>query len=259
MPHTTSSLLLPGVYPEIKSLKPKIGGNNNLGVGVDTVGKEYVLKLEELGTAEFVGAALCASMKIPHCTPTIVCLTDVFGNKRHLFGSAVESGLLRFNMRDISEWSAVVAELSDVEMFTVMLALDLCLGNDDRHSENWLVKGKDAANHRPKHELLAMDFSNSWPTFHPPHHPRIHPSPNTWNLTRHWPLIGIPFDEHGFKAACAKIALLDQTWLKTVLDPMVGIWITAVRADELCVWWQDNWRSQVTEVIYSLEPDGEWL
>jgi hypothetical protein len=252
--------MLSGVYPEIKTIKPRIGGVNNLGVGVDFQGNEYVLKEgNNVCVAEFVGAALCAAAALPHCKPTIVCRTDLLGKRQHLFGSAIEPVVLRFDMANISDWSMVVAELGNTAMFTVMLALDLCIGNDDRHAANWIVKEKDPTSGRARHQLMAMDFSNAWPTTHPPHPPRAQPSRNTWNITRYWPQIGIPFDEKGFRVACAKIALLDSSWLKEVLDPMINIWLTTIDRDTFCDWWQTHWRTQVTEVIYSLEPDGEWM
>jgi hypothetical protein len=255
-----TSALLPGIYPEIINLKPKIGGNNNLGVGVDSNGKEYVLKTgNSVCVAEFIGAAVCAALAIPHCTPTIVCRTDLFGRRQHLFGSAIEPEVHRFDMASPLEWAGVTAEMCDTTMFSLVLAVDLCIGNDDRHAGNWIVRTKGPANGMPHHQLMAMDFSNSWPTAHPPHRPRAHPSRNTWHILRYWPAMGIAFDELGFRAACAKITLLDGAWLKAVLDPMVTIWLTTDQRDLLCDWWQHHLKDQVIDVIYSLEPDGEWL
>ncbi len=257
---SATSALLPGVYPEIIKIKPKIGGINNLGVGEDSFGNEYVLKTGKwVCVAEFIGAAVCAALAVPHCTPTIVCRTDLSGQRQYLFGSALEPEVLKFDMTSISQWAAVVAEISDVSIFSVVLALDLTIGNDDRHNENWIVRAKDPANGRTHHQLMAMDFSNAWPTVRPPQPPRAHQSDNTWAFTRHWPALGIGFDELAFQNVCAKITLLDRAWLKSVLDPMVTIWLTTDERDALCDWWQHHLKHQVIDVIYSLEPNGEWL
>lgn len=257
---SSSSGSLPGIYPEIVNLKPKLGGINNLGVGVDSNGNEYVVKIgKNACVAEFIGAAICAELAIPHCKPTIVCKTNLFGQRQHLFGSILEPAVHKFDMTSPVEWTSVVSEMKDTAAFSSVLAVDLCLGNDDRHAGNWIVRKKDLAQSRPHHQLLAMDFGNGWPFAHPPHGPLKHPSPHTRDILRHWPAMGIVFDETGFHAACAKITALDRAWLKSVLVPMVGIWLTDIERDTWCDWWQDYLKSQVINVIYSLEPDGEWL
>lgn len=258
--HPAASSLLPGIYPVITKIKPRIGGNNNLGVGVDSLGREYVLKHgRPIGVAEFIGAAVCSELDVPHCRTAIVTAPQWDGSMQYLFGSVIEADLHKFDQTSIDEWREVVDQLHDPIMFTVMLAVDLCLGNDDRHANNWIVKSKNPDTGADCLKLLAMDFSNAWPAVHPPHHPMRHPSNNTWVITRHWAAIGVAFEAQAFRTTCARIAGLDLAWLQNVLDPLVNIWLTLHERDTLCQWWQSHWRRQVIDAIYSLEPDGEWL
>lgn len=256
----TTSELIPGLYPKITKMKPRIGGNFNLGVGIDSDGIEYVLKRGDMRcVAEFVGTAVCAALAMPHCKPRVVCRDDIDGNTEYLFGSVVEAGLLKFDRTSIVEWHTVVATLCDASLFTVALASALCLGNDDHHADNWLVRDMDPANGILCHSLVPMDFGNAWPACNPAHHPMRHPSPNTWEITRHWRAMGITFDQALFRSTCARMQILDRHWLQAVLTPLVGIWLTAEKHDALCDWWQQHWRDQVVSAVYSLEPDGDWL
>lgn len=255
---TTASDLVPGMYPYIRKLKPKIGGKNNLGVGVDTDGREYVLKRGRLlCVAEFVGSSLCGVVGAPCCSPAIVCMPTMGGGLEYLYGSVIEDGLLAFDRTSIKAWSAVVPTLEDAGAFSSILAVDLAIGNDDRHADNWLVKIKSSAPTLTT-SLVSIDFSNSWPVCRPPHHPRRQPSINTMHIVKHWHLMGITFAHSGFRRACAKIGGLNETWLLSILNPMVGIWLSEAERDELGTWWRAHWRSQVIDTIHSLESDGDW-
>lgn len=255
----TASHHVPGMYPYIRKLKPKIGGKNNLGVGVDTDGREYVLKRGRLlCVAEFVGASLCGVVGTPSSAPAIVCMTNMAGNIEYLYGSEIEPGLLSFDRTSVKAWSSVVPTLADPSAFSSVLAVDLAIGNDDRHADNWLVKASAAPPAPQTTSLVSIDFSNSWPVCRPPHHPRRQPSKNTMHIVKHWDRMGITFAGGVFRQACAKIGGLNETWLSSILDPMVGIWLTDAETDELETWWGNHWKSQVIDTIYALESDGDW-
>ncbi|WP_159053742.1 hypothetical protein [Variovorax sp. PMC12] len=245
------------MYPHIVSLRPANGGVNNLGFGKDTQNQEYLLKAgAQVCIAEFVGAALCEAVGIEHCQPKVVTMTNLDGAKVHVFGSVLEPSLLNFNMRDIAEWQTVLAMMPRSPFFTKVLAVDLSLGNDDRHQDNWLVRApsKDSF----QHEMLAMDFSNSWPVCIPPHHPRKHPAPNTWRFVRLWSILGITFDHEHFRSICAKISSLDSAWIAGVLTPLVGIWLTHSDQQQIIDWWNSKWQAHLIDVINALETDGDW-
>ena len=255
---TTASNYVPGIYPYIRKLKPKIGGKNNLGVGVDTEGREYVLKRGRLlCVAEFVGASLCGAIGAPCCSPAIVSMRNMAGGIEYLYGSVIEDGLLSFDRTSIKAWGAVVPTLANASIFSTMLAVDLAIGNDDRHADNWLVK-INGTTPTMSTRLVSIDFSNSWPVCQPPHHPRRQPSINTMHIVKHWHLMGITFEHDQFRKACAKMGGLNETWLLSILDPMVGIWLTEMERDELGAWWRGHWKSQAIDTIYSLESDGDW-
>ena len=256
----TESQFIPGVYPEIVKLLPKIGGNNNLGVGVDLSGKEYVLKEHPMvGVAEFVGAAVCSELGLQHPVPNIVKHTNIFGQSEFLFGSAMETGLLPMDFRSPAEWRNLVPQLESVAVFSVVLAVDLALGNDARHQDNWLVKAAQPAEGRPYHEMITMDFSNAWPCATPPHHPLRHPSPNTWIIAgRNWPAYGIEFDRATYRATCSRIANLSQDWLTKVLEPMLGIWFDETQLATMQQWWTVHWKDHMLNVVACLECDGDW-
>lgn len=256
----TQSQLIPGVYPEIVKVLPKIGGNNNLGVGVDLSGNQYVLKDHRgVCVAEFIGAAICRELGLKHPVPNIVKRTGMFGQSEHLFGSLMVTGLLPMDFRSVADWRNLVSQLESVAVFSEVLAVDLALGNDDRHSDNWLVKAAQPEEGRHHHEMITMDFSNAWPCANPPYHPLRHPSQNTWNLAGHyWPALGIDFDRASYRATCSKIANLSPSWLAKVLGPMLGIWFDQAQYTAMQEWWSTNWKDHMLNVVSCLECDGDW-
>jgi hypothetical protein len=254
------SALLPGFYPEIKKVKPKIGGVDNIGIGVDQGGVEYVLKAgSKVCIAEFVGAACCDAVGVPCARPVIVQRKHLIKPTELLVGSEFVPGLLMFNMRDISEWRQVVAALANAAAFSGVLAVDLAVGNDDRHQDNWLVKDRVPGFPVAAPLLMAVDFSRAWPVHHPPQPPRQHQSPNTWNfVSKWWDAIGVTYDKFHFHQACAKMGSLDEDWIRSVLTPMVEVWLNSNEFDALCSWWRVHWREHVIDVIQALEADGDW-
>ncbi len=256
----TETQLIPGVYPEIIKVLPKIGGNNNLGVGVDLSGNQYVLKEQPMGcVAEFVGAAVCRELGLKHPVPNIVKLTNMFGQSNYLFGSAMETDLHRMDFRAPADWRDLVPQLETVAVFSTVLAVDLALGNDDRHQDNWLVKAALPEQSKPHPEMIVMDFFNSWPWANPPHPPLKHPSINTWAIVRrNWPVYGIDFDRATYRATCSRISHLSQAWLEKVLEPMLGIWFDQAQFTAMQQWWGSHWKDHMNNVVACLECDGDW-
>lgn len=256
----TETQLIPGVYPEIIKVLPKIGGNNNLGVGEDLSGNQYVLKDHPgVCVAEFVGAAVCRELGLKHPVPNIVKRTSMFGQEEHLFGSSMVTGLLPMDFRSVADWRNLVPQLESVALFSAVLAVDLALGNDDRHQDNWLVKAAQPQEGRPHPEMITMDFSNAWPCINPPYHPLRHDSPNTWNLAgRHWRTLGIDFDRATYRATCSRISHLTPAWLAQVLEPMLGIWFDQAQFTAMQQWWGSHCKDHMNNVVACLECDGDW-
>jgi hypothetical protein len=251
-----STPLLPGIYPRIVKRHGHLGGRDNLGVGEDEQGVRYLMKSGALvGVAEFVGAAVCAATGIRRCQPAIVELPKLTGSEL-VFGSVWLDPVHQFEPTNLAQWRAVCARLGNAVMFSATLAVDLALGNDDRHAANWLVRPR--ATTAPELELVALDFSRAWPVCHPPHAPHQHPSNNTWGLCRHWVAMGVIFDRDAFYTTCATIGRLDAQWLLTILQPLQNVWLTSAEVQHLCHWWGKKWNAQVIDTIQSLQPDGTW-
>lgn len=249
---------LPGMMPMIINLKPRLGGKNNSGVGVDSNGNEYVVKKgKAVGIAEFVGAAVCDALSVRCTRPHVVQLPSITGYE-YCYGSAIEKALHTFNRYDLNIWSQVLPQTSNTTVFSTVLAIDLCIGNDDRHEDNWLVADKNVAAGIHEYEVIAMDFSNSWPVCHPPHEPRSHSSINTWSVTKDWSKMGIDFDQMSYRKACSQLGNLDAPWLRNILTPLISIWLSPAELLMYSKWWSAQWNKQVLDVIYCLESDGDW-
>jgi hypothetical protein len=210
-----------------------------------------------IGAAEFIGARVSDACGLPACQPTIVTIETLSG-RQEVFGSRIESGVHSFDHSSPQEWNAILTSCHNVSAFSVLLAIDLVLGNDDRHWNNWLVQVIADATGKNGFRLRAMDFSRSWPRRHPAQHPLRHASFNTWNATRDWPLLGAQFDAKIFHATCAKIAALPAKWLRrSVLAELDGVFLTTAEVDSYCFWWERHLQTQVIETIHSLEH-GVW-
>jgi hypothetical protein len=251
---------LPGLYPLIKRIDPDQGGGiDNLGTGYTQHSEAFRLKVGGyVGAAEFVGAKLADVCGIPACQPAIVTIQHPVRGDQNVFGSRIESGLHNFDQNNLAAWRNVLAKCVNLEVFSATLAVDLVLGNDDRHWANWLVQQVKDSNGEPGFRMRAMDFSRSWPTLHPPQHPLRHRYPQTSAALKYWDALGIPFEQQVFHATCAKIGLLNEHWLRNqVLREIEGVFITTQQADQLGDWWRLGLRAQVIEAIHSLES-GVW-
>lgn len=210
-----------------------------------------------IGAAEFIGARISDACGLPACQPTIVTIEALSGQQQ-VFGSRIEAGVHKFDQSSPIDWQSVLKDCHNASAFSALLAIDLVLGNDDRHWNNWLVQEMPNAAGKTGFRLRAMDFSRSWPTRHPAQHPLRHASPNTWNATRDWPLLGAQFDEKIFHATCARIASLPTKWLRrSVLTEIAGVFLTTTEVDSYCSWWDHHLQAQVIETIHSLEH-GVW-
>lgn len=256
----TGSDFIPGVYPLITRRDPlqKGGGQDNLGMGYTQHGEQFMLKAGgAVGVAEFVGARIADVCGIPACQPTIVTIEDWANGSQNVFGSRIESGVAAFDQTQPLLWQQVAANCLNPDVFSAMFAIDLVLGNDDRHWYNWIVQGVKDSDGQEKWRLRALDFSRSWPVRHPPQHPLRHHSTRTWEATANWELLGIAFDRGVFDRTCVKIASLHGRWLNDhVLHPLKGVFLTAEEAGAYCRWWDESLQDQIVEAIQTLENGG---
>jgi hypothetical protein len=253
---TGRSDLLPGLYPLIAHLEPaqQLLGRDNLGIGHTQHGERFLLKEGgRLGAAEFIGAKVCDACGIPACQPTVVTVDGLHG-LRQIFGSRLESGVHLFDQTSVVEWQQVLSQCGNRSAFSAMLAIDLVLGNDDRHWNNWLVQSSVDPTGAACWRLRGLDFSRSWPVRHPSQPPLQHEHHNTWSACKAWATLGVDFDARIFHETCVKIGLLNAKWLRRVaLQPIEGIFLSTAEVDTLCSWWENHLKHQVIETIYSLE------
>lgn len=227
-----------------------------MGPGSTQHGESFLLKTGGMvGASEFIGAGLCNACGIPYCTPSVVTLSNISGGIDHVFGSRIELGVKKFDQVSFfAEWQAVIAACTNPSIFSGMLAIDLALGNDDRHWNNWLVQSLNDGTGIDSYCVRAMDFSRGWPIIQPAQLPLHHNSPNTWEAVKCWERLGIVFDQQVFHDACVKIRSLSSSWLRNhVLNQLRGIFLSQAQVDQLCAWWDSCWRTQVIEVIHSIE------
>ena len=250
---------LAGLYPLIVKLDPPQLGCDNLGFGFTQHGEQFLVKEGgRLGVAEFIGAKLCEACGVPACQPTVVSI-DRLGSQRNVFGSRIESGTHQFDQTDVSEWRKVNEKCMNVTAFSAVFAIDLILGNDDRHWNNWIVQTMTNSLGEECYRLRALDFSRSWPTCHPAQHPLKHSSPHTWGATKNWDMLGVKFDLKVFHETCAMVSLLPASWLRsTVLNQLEGVFISVEDANKFSDWWDTHLKVQVVEAINSLE-NGVWI
>jgi hypothetical protein len=250
----TTNTPIPGLYPLIIHINPPQVGCDNMGMGFTQHNEQFLLKAgNSIGVAEYIGAKVCDAIGVPACQPNIVTINHL-GVQRDVFGSRIESGAHKFDQCSVAGWQEVLANCSNADAFSALLAVDLALGNDDRHWNNWLVQEAQTPMGTTMYRLRAMDFSRSWPTRHPAQHPLKHVSAHTWNSIRHWKLLGVTFNEQAFFEACVTIRGLPVRWLRDqVLKPISGIFISPASIDVCCQWWEHHLRQQVVEAIYSLE------
>lgn len=254
----TSSDFLPGIYPHITKHLPKIGGLDNLGPGNTQHGESFLLKKGGLiGAAEFIGAGICVASGVPVCSPSVVTI-DHPGGLRHVFGSRMEMGLRKFDQTNAAQWSQVITICDNPSIFSALFAIDLALGNDDRHWNNWLVQDFKDDKGIDRCRVRALDFSRGWPVCNPAQLPLHHHSDRTWAAVKNWEMIGIAFEQQVFFDTCVKMAALPSQWLRVhVLNQLRGLFISQDQLDQLCDWWDSCWKQQVIEVIYSNE-NGVW-
>lgn len=234
--------------PVIMKMRPAIGGEDNVGIGITLHGEEYLLKQDPYTCiAEFVGAAVCRAVGIPATEPCVVHL-----NGAPVFGSRLEAGV-----NAISDWfslQSLLRKCHNINAFSAVLAVDLALGNKDRHWANWLYQTR----HDGSITLRAVDFSRAWPTCHPPGKPdTVAASENTRIAWTNWPHLGIQPDEKSAKDVTRTLATLGGNWLDSLFNNLPVEWKVACDSPALSQWWASQWEQHVLHVDDFIES-GAW-
>ncbi|RRJ30813.1 hypothetical protein [Pandoraea apista] len=233
--------------PVIRSYRPMQAGADNAGIGITQHGERYLLKTDpKVCLAEFVGAALCRASEVPCADPTIVNYRG-----RSVFGSRLESGVeLPESELDLIEQ---VKKCQNATIFSAVLAIDIALGNNDRHWHNWL----------PQRQLngdvflRAVDFSRAWPTYHPPRSFESLRNENTEQAWRQWSALGVVYDHKSASDACEIIKTLSGDWLANLFEQLPVEWMVSAGGPELCDWWAKYWTARVDDSLAFLQS-GAW-
>jgi hypothetical protein len=234
--------------PAICKYLPRQSGQDNEGIGFTKHGERYLLKsAPSVCIAEFIGAALCRACGVPTPEPTIV---EFKGRK--IFGSRLESGVgpLPKIQLDVIEQ---VKNCANASIFSAVLAIDIALGNTDRHWHNWLPQAQNDGTIL----MRAMDFSRAWPTAHPPLAFAAMRSENTEICWRSWFAYGIKYDEPSAFEALDALDKLTSTWLSSIFEQLPTEWIASASGPELLRWWEDHWKNRVAEAKQFLSL-GAW-
>lgn len=189
---------------------------------------------------------LCLACEVPIASPTVVAF-----KKRKVFGSRLESGVELPETQ--SELKSQVAACANPTIFSAVLAIDLAVGNYDRHWHNWLPQPQAGG----AIYLRAVDFSRAWPTIHPPLSFDRIGGQNTGAVWREWASLGIQYDERSALDACDSLMQLESAWLGKIFEQLPVEWMVSVSGPELINWWSQNWRSRVKAVSTFLEK-GAW-
>lgn len=234
--------------PVIIKMRPALGGVDNAGIGETQFGERFLLKLDPSAClAEFVGAAVCRAVGIPATEP---CVVQFDGQA--VFGSRLESGVTQ--VTNIPELINVLARCDNPNAFSAVLAVDLALGNPDRHWANWLYQERSDGS---SVMLRAVDFSRSWPVSHPPLHVNALKGENTYQAWCLWPTLGIQLDQASATGVCNGLQRLDDKWLSNVFNQLPLEWKIACDAPFLCEWWKTGWTDRVTETM-GFVAAGAW-
>lgn len=234
--------------PAIYKYLPRLSGQDNAGIGITKHGERYLLKTDpRVCIAEFVGSALCLACGIPVPEPSIV---DFKG--REIFGSRLESGVVlpQSEMDVIGQ----VRKCENMSIFSAVLAIDLAIGNNDRHWHNWLPQPQEGGSI----VMRAMDFSRAWPTINPPTPFLSMVGKNTEIVWRTWTALGISYDETAALDVCSDIEKLTHHWLGGIFEQLPVDWMVGASGPELLLWWERNWRARVDEVRNFLRL-GAWI
>ncbi|MEM8511150.1 hypothetical protein RCH14_000441 [Massilia sp. MP_M2] len=226
---------------------PRLSGQDNEGIGVTRHGERYLLKTTpDICVAEFIGAMLCQACDVPMATPQVV---DFKGRK--VFGSRLESGVELPN--DFTQLQSQIGLCANSSIFSAVLAIDLAIGNDDRHWHNWLPQPQQSG----EIFLRAVDFSRAWPTRHPPLGFDQIGRENTGLVWREWDSLGVKYDSDSAIDACSRLRRLDASWLGMIFEQLPAEWMVTVSGHDLLDWWRTGWGPRVGAVSNFLEQ-GAW-
>ena len=216
-------------------------------------GLDYMLKDDSGGAPVRAREWICHGLADNAGLPVLECQPILDGAGRVLFGSRY---LLNGGPGGATGYKILAGALPLSEARNVLSALyavDLFLGNWDRHADNLMIE-QDAA---PR--IRVMDFSEAPALIDPAQRGKI-PRAGTATVTAGRTLRTL----YGFSVDAATLALdrLDTVTdgrLKEIVDGMPSDWLPAAARDDLLKWWCSPDRLALTAKIRNGIGDGSLL
>ncbi len=213
-------------------------------------GMDYVVKKFDLGgplrATETICTLIAEAVGVPTAPHRI--LEDFDGEL--VFGSQIYGDTSPSHAAMLSDDPPSTLALGQISRIT---SLDLFVGNDDRHLNNYLVRDQNGVS-----RIIAMDFSHT--------------------LLSHWPLPPLPLAETcktiargrhlrarwGFDVAEAKdcaerLRLLSPEFASQMVKQIPASWLPGTLADDFSAWWSSKQRLDRAEQIEAGVQDGSLL
>lgn len=222
---------------KIKRIEPNpTPSADSPGIGVARSHQRYVLKIATeqhplLPATEWLchSLAFAVDLPMPHW-----CVCEL-PTGAHCFGSRMEGAVLATQVHPVNLGAYV-----NPEVMGRTFALDMFVGNDDRHPGNWLVTETGGVK-----ILRPIDFSRAmlwrWPL-------AIPPWPVASNSQRYWHLAATlqACQNEDVLAVVKALDSLSQAVWRSIVESVPSEWLADDVRRELVDWWGSTaWRSRL--------------
>jgi hypothetical protein len=216
-------------------------------------GLDYMLKDHSGGVPVRAREWICHSLADIAGLPVLEYRPILAAADRVLFGSRF---LLHGGPGGATGYKILAGTLPLAEVRTVLSALyavDLFLGNWDRHADNLMIE-HDAA---PR--IRVMDFSEAPALIDPAQRGKI-PGAGTATLRAGRTLRGLyGFDQNAAELALKRLDAVPSGRVKEILDGMPADWLSVAAKEGLLNWWGSPDRPALTTKICTGMADGSLL
>lgn len=197
------------------------------GIGVALSGQRYVLKVSHPGhprlqATEWICHALALAVHLPVPMWSRCTLPD----SREAFGSRMEGAVTALQVPPFD-----LGGFINPAVMPQTMALDMFVGNEDRHAGNWLPTASQAGV-----LLRPIDFSRAllwrWPLTPPPW-----PANSNSHTYYHLAAVTGNCPSAEAKITVGKIAALPKDTWRSIIEGVPTDWLTEQERRELVNWW----------------------
>lgn len=213
-------------------------------------GLDYMLK-DDSGAPVRAREWICHRLADLAGVPVVEYKPVLMPAGRVLFGSRVVLNGGPGGTANIVAGTLVLAEASAV--LSKIYAIDLFLGNGDRHPDNFLVESDPAGTNR----IRVIDFSEAVALINPNQRSNI-PGAGTSTVAVGRTLrVHYPFSIDAARLALDRLGAIAS--LKEILDEMPADWLAADQRNEVAAWWLSAAKSAHITAIREGLSDGTLL